>query len=167
LSSEKTMSRAYIVYFLMIAILAGGLAVVVTLGESVRAPDDLSGRWTINWEKAPPEFVGQGEMRIDQSGKFFTIHFEKGPTLTLKLEEKWRGSRDGRQLWMSLDGKPWTLTCSGPISTTEPRRANVLDIQLRGSGSSFSASAARKTDSIAKGAEPSTPLAPAKTADAR
>jgi hypothetical protein len=161
------MRRAYIVYILMVAVLAGGLAVVLTLGDSLRAPDDLSGRWTVNWEKAPPGFSEKGEMRIDQSGQFFTVNFDKGPTLKLKLQDKWRGARDGRALWMSLDGEDWTLTCSGPIPATEPRRVDGLEIQLRGSDSSFSANAARKTETIAKGTDSSAPPAPAKTADAR
>jgi len=161
------MRRAYIVYILMVLALAGGLAVVLTLGDSLRAPDDLSGKWTVNWEKPPPGFAEKGEMRIDQSGQFFTVHFEKGPTLRLKLEDKWRGASDGRYLWMSLDGDPWTLTCSGPISPSEPRRVDGLDLHLRGSNANYSANAARKTETIAKGTDPSAPLAPAKTADAR
>ena len=43
------MSRAYIIYILMFVVLIGGLAVILDLGSAMRAPDDLSGDWTLVW----------------------------------------------------------------------------------------------------------------------
>jgi hypothetical protein len=52
-------------------------------------------------------------MRIDQSGQFFTVHFEKGPTLRLKLEDKWRG---GERWAVSVDVAGW-----GPVDADVQR----------------------------------------------
>jgi hypothetical protein len=46
------MRRAYIVYVLMFAALIGGMTLIWTRGDNVRAPDDLSGDWLIEWDNA-------------------------------------------------------------------------------------------------------------------
>jgi hypothetical protein len=164
------MSRAYLVYFVMAAMLAGGLWLVITLGESLRAPDDLSGNWTVHWEQPPPGFSPKGKMHVDQSGRFFTIKFEQGPTLSLKLNERYSGAREGRHLSMTLTGENCTLACTGSIAGS-PRRADDLRLELRDPthAGTFAGSAARVTDSVAAGASPAPglPAPPAKTADAR
>ena len=76
------MSRAYLVYILMFAVLAGGLAVIVELGGAMRAPDDLSGEWTLAWESSPPPEAGDATMRIEQSGRFFTVRLGKRPPIS-------------------------------------------------------------------------------------
>src|SRR5262245_29520199 len=142
------MSRAYMIYILMAATLAGGLWVIFTLGESLRAPDDLSGNWTVHWDQPPPGFAAKGKMRVDQSGRFFTVKFEDGPTLKLRLADKFRGAQEGRYLSMTLAGDAWTLNCTSSIARTEPRRADDLRLELRG-GSAYTAAAARETEALA------------------
>jgi hypothetical protein len=162
------MSRAYLVYFVMAAMLACGLWVVLTLGESLRAPDDLSGSWAVHWDQPPPGFPANGKMHVDQSGRFFTIKFDQGPTLTLKLNEQYRGAREGRDLSMTLAGENCTLACTGSIAGS-PRRADDLRLELRDRkvGRAFGGNAGRIVDNIAAGAPAASPTPAAKTADAR
>ena len=161
------MRRAYIVYILMVLALAGGLAIVLTLGDSLRAPDDLSGVWNVEWDHRPPHALTQKSvMHIDQSGRFFTGRFEDGPTWRLKLEDNWRGASDGPTLAMSFEGDVYYMNCTGSIPPTEPRRANSLKLEVIGK-LIHTGYASRKPQTIAKGTDPSAPLAPAKTADAR
>jgi len=154
-------------------LLAGGLWVVFTLGDSLRAPDDLSGKWTVHWDQPPAGFPAKGQMHIDQSGRFFTVRFEDGPMLKLKLADKFSGAREGRYLSMTLAGNDVTLSCTGSIGGTEPRRAEDLRLELRGSDGAHTGYAARDVEPLAASATPiqanpaPAPPPPSKTADAR
>src|SRR5437016_4158704 len=113
------MSRAYIIYLLMFAVLAGGLWVIIELGDALRAPDDLSGDWTVAWKDAPP--AGGGEaMRIDQSGKFFVLRLGGGAKpISMTLQPGWKGARDGPTLQMKLVGDAWTANVFGTYPPME------------------------------------------------
>ena len=163
------MTRAYAIYFLMAATLAAGLWLILTLGDSLRAPDDLAGAWTVHWDHTPPtEVPDKTVMHIDQSGRFFTIRFHDGPTWRMKLNEKWRGAREGRQLSMILTGDTWTMRCTGSIRQSEPRRVDDMRIEVEGGKVSYTGYAARRNAQLTASEPPSTPPAPApKTADAR
>src|SRR5438309_9251069 len=93
------MRRAYLVYLLMFAMLGGGMWVILTLGSAMKAPDDLSGEWTVRWDGATEP------MRIDQSGRFFVVRFGKQPPIGMTLQPGWKGARDGRKLEMMLVGE--------------------------------------------------------------
>jgi len=157
------MSRAYVVYLLMALLLVGGLSLIMTLGEARRAPDDLSGEWYVRWDKAPPNYKPIGKLRIDQSGRFFTLRFEGGPAIMMKLDSNWRGSREGRYLWMSFIGDSSTLVCTGSIPPADPRRPEDLMLELHSSGT-FTGYASRKLDQSAAAIPATQPLG---TANAR
>ena len=160
------MSRAYLVYFVMAAMLAGGLWLVLTLGESLRAPDDLSGNWTVHWDQPPHSVPQDSVMHIDQSGRYLTVRFENGPMWRFKLQENWRGARDGQHLAMNFDGDVYHMSCTGTIPATQQRRVDSLQLHVLGK-LTHTGYASRKLDNVAKGQDSSAPVAPAKTADAR
>src|SRR5437667_9320196 len=124
------MSRAYVFYFLMAAILASGLWLILTFGNTLAEPEDLSGDWFVQWDEPRPGFVPSGKLRIDQSGRFFTLHFENGPKMSLKLQDGWTGAKRGRWLYMQLAGNPWTLTCTGTYPLKGAPIPQELNLQL-------------------------------------
>jgi len=77
------MRRAVLFYLLMIFALVGGLSIMVRIGAQMQAPRDVSGTWQIDAAGTAP---GLGPMmRIQQSGRYFHIAFDEGPTLDLTL----------------------------------------------------------------------------------
>jgi hypothetical protein len=126
------MSRAYIVYILMFAILAGGLWVILTLGHATRAPDDLSGDWQVTWTGALPPGGDAPEMHIDQSGQFFEVRLGKRPPLSMKLRPGWKGLRDGPMLAMELDGQPWKMNISGKYPSLASWKIPSIEVELVG-----------------------------------
>jgi hypothetical protein len=127
------MSRAWIIYILMFAVLAGGLWVILVAGGAIRAPDDLAGEWTIAWMTTPPPNGGDAPpvMRIDQSGRFFQVQFGKGNPIPMTLQRGWRGLRDGPRLDMQLAGGIWTLKIDGDIPP-KSLRAPQVNVELIG-----------------------------------
>src|SRR5437667_2880293 len=101
------MSRAYLIYILMFAVLAGGLAVIIELGGAMRAPDDVSGEWMVTWETSSPPGI-PSSMRIEQSGRFFIVRTGKLPPISATLASDWKGARDGPNLRMNLKGEMWS-----------------------------------------------------------
>ena len=124
------MTRAYLFYFLMTACLASGLWLILTFGNTLAAPDDLSGEWLVRWDEPRPGFAPSGKLRIDQSGRFFTLHFENGPTMSLKLQSDWTGARRGRRLFMRLAGSPWGITFTGAFPLKGPQIPDELNLEL-------------------------------------
>jgi hypothetical protein len=121
------MSRAYIIYILMFAALAGGLWVVIELGEAMRAPDDLSGEWTVAWKDGPVD-----TMRIDQSGRFFNLRLGNAKPISMTLQPGWKGASDGPSLRMNLAGNMWRASFSGTYPPTQNWRIGQVDIELIG-----------------------------------
>ncbi len=126
------MRRAYLIYLLMFAILGAGLWVILTLGAAMKAPDDLSGDWTISWDGAPPPNANDPTMHIDQSGRFFVVRFGKKPPFSMRLQPGWKGARDGRKVRMQLNGEVWTLNLTGDIPLSSSWRVPELNVQLIG-----------------------------------
>ena len=126
------MSRAYLVYFVMFAALVGGMLMIWTLGDNVRAPDDLSGEWVVEWDNAPPPESGEPKMRIAQSGRFFVVRFGQRPPMSMTLKDGWTGKADGRNLEMTLARPQWELRLNGPIPGGERWRVPELNLELIG-----------------------------------
>jgi hypothetical protein len=126
------MSRAYLIYILMFAMLAAGLALIIDLGRAARAPDDLSGDWTVAWENSPPPGSDEPTMRIDQSGRFFTVRFGKRPPISATLRPGWKGARDGPALHMSLSDELWSVNLRGTYPAYESWRIPQVQVELVG-----------------------------------
>lgn len=126
------MSRAYVVYVLMFAALIGGMALIWTMGDSVRAPDDLSGEWIVEWDNAPPPESGEPKMRIAQSGRFFVVTFGQRPPMSMTLKDGWTGKSTGRTLNMKLARPQWELRLNGPVPAKNPWRVPELKLELVG-----------------------------------
>jgi len=126
------MNRAYIVYVLMFGALIGGMALIWTMGDSVRAPDDLSGDWVVEWDNAPPPESGEPKMRIAQSGRFFVVTFGRRPPMSMTLKDGWAGKADGRTLDMKLARPQWEMHLNGPIPAKNPWRVPEMKLELVG-----------------------------------
>jgi len=126
------MSKAYTVYVLMFAAAIGGLWVVLTLGKAAKAPDDLSGEWTMKWDVPPlPEFK-DGPMRVSQSGRYFVVRFGAAPGIGFTLQPEWHGARDGRILQMKLHGEGWMMYLHGDIPLGERPKIGEMTVILMG-----------------------------------
>ena len=125
------MSRAYVVYILMFAVLAGGLWVIYEIGGAMRAPDDLSGDWKLTWATPPPPQSSEPLLHIDQSGRFFVVRLGKAKPISMTLRPGWRGARDGRRLQMELAGQAWTMRVDGEIPLKGARTPEV-NVELAG-----------------------------------
>jgi hypothetical protein len=126
------MSRAYLVYIIMFAVLIGGLLLILTLGDSVHAPDDLSGEWTVEWDNAPPPESAEPKMRVDQSGRFFVVTFGRRPPMSMTLKSGWVGASHGRKLDMTLARPLWELRLSGAVPMKEHALVPELKLELVG-----------------------------------
>ena len=126
------MSRAYIVYVLMFGALIGGMALIWAMGDSVRAPDDLSGEWIVEWDNAPPPESGEPKMRIAQSGRFFVVTFGQRPPMSMTLKDGWTGKSNGRTLHMQLARPQWELKLNGAVPAKDPWRVPELKLELVG-----------------------------------
>src|SRR5688500_20233769 len=109
------MSRAYVVYIVTFAVLIGGLLLVLTMGESLRAPDDLAGDWVAEWDNAPPPESGEPKMRVAQSGRFFVVKCGQRPPMSLTLHDGRVGKAGGRTPVMTLSRAPGGLRLHGPV----------------------------------------------------
>jgi hypothetical protein len=126
------MSRAYIIYFLMFAVLVGGLWLIITVGAAMKAPDDLSGDWKIAWYTTPPPELDVATMKIQQSGRFFTIQFGDRKPISMSLVGGWHGARDGRRLQMHLVGAAWKMDITAGIPLRETWHVPEASIALSG-----------------------------------
>lgn len=80
------MSRAWITYAAMLALLALGIAAVLAAGSRLHAPSDLRGRYEAHWEVRPPPGVRDGaDLRIEQSGRYLALSFDGGPRWSVEL----------------------------------------------------------------------------------
>jgi hypothetical protein len=151
------MSRAYVVYFVMFAALVGGMLLIVTMGDAVRAPDDLSGDWVVEWDNAPPPESGEPKMRIAQSGRFFVVRFGQAPPLSMTLQDGWTGRADGRKLDMRLARRrpQAELRLNGPIPAAK-EQWRVPELQLELVGQTGKSGAATRHIGIARRVRPET-----------
>src|SRR5690242_15006230 len=91
------MSRATIIYILVLVVAVAGVMVILNRGERLTAPPDVSGEWTIGRidaaSPAPADTVGR-HLFIEQSGRFVRMNFENGLQLDAKLIYE-RGPQQG------------------------------------------------------------------------
>jgi hypothetical protein len=126
------MSRAWVIYFVMFGLLVGGLLLIMTMGDSVRAPDDLSGNWTVVWDNALPPEAGEPTMHVEQSGRYFVVRFGERPPMSMTLQPGWTGSTEGRRLDMKLARPAWQLRLSGDIPLKQRERVPEVRVELVG-----------------------------------
>jgi hypothetical protein len=95
------MSRASVVYLVMIVVLVGGLWAILAIGGQLSAPEDLRGRWT---PAGPAAWPG---LTVEQSGRYFELSFDG----TAPFGVTAGASGDGGPL--TLDRGPWHVTVEG------------------------------------------------------
>jgi hypothetical protein len=116
----------------MFVVLGGGLWVILEVGTAMKAPDDLSGEWSVAWmTNPPPQSSTPPVLRIDQSGRFFVVRVGNAKPISMTLQPGWRGMRDGRRLEMQLAGGGWLLRLDGDIP---PRgtRTPIVNVEMTG-----------------------------------
>jgi hypothetical protein len=106
------MLRGYVVYILMFAVLGFGLWFVLRVGATLQAPAEIAGEWRVQWETASPSGMGyHGVMRIDQSGRFCTMHFDDKRTMSLKIVDGTALGHDDPKLPVArLSGNGYQMT---------------------------------------------------------
>ena len=107
------MSRATIVYILVLVVAVVGVMVILNRGERLTAPPDVSGEWTIGRidaaSPAPADTVGR-RVFIEQSGRFVRMNFENGLQLDAKLIYE-RAPQQG--VTLRFRSHDWELTAEG------------------------------------------------------
>jgi hypothetical protein len=108
------MSRATLVYIVMLVACAGGLWAILGLGKRLQAPTDLSGVWAVGGEDpSVPKQLGESVV-IDQSGRFVRLNFSNGLLVDLKLKEDQPPAPEaGKNLDMVFEGPRWKLSAFG------------------------------------------------------
>jgi hypothetical protein len=154
------MSRAYIVYIFMFAILAGGMWVILTFGRATGAPDDLAGDWNVLW-MPPHDQNNPVPLRIEQSGRFFLVRVGTTRPLNMTLQPGWKGVQQGPNLQMQLIGEGWKMNISGKYPPAQPR-ISATAIELIGPTARLAGIANRA--GVETG--PTTPASPASPAPA-
>jgi hypothetical protein len=157
-------------YILMFVIAAAGLWVIFTIGMAVRAPDDFSGEWAVQWDQSPTKGASN-TMRVQQSGRFFTVRLGDTPPISMTLDRDWRGRREGRVLRMRLRGEVWTMEVTGDIPINNATQIQLARVELShsGTGTGKYVGIARrgKPDGNVRSAPTPMKKSPAETANAR
>jgi hypothetical protein len=108
------MSRATLVYILVLVGAIGGVMLILNRGEHLTAPPDVSGEWTVGRidaaSPAPANTVGR-RVFIDQSGRFVRMTFESGLQIDAKLHFEPRPPQQG--LTLRFRAPDWELTAEG------------------------------------------------------
>ena len=122
------MSRATLVYILMVLVCVAGTVVILKRGHALHAPPDLSGDWHILGEEAAAnDSSGLGRtMHVEQSGRFVRLRFDRPLTIDVKLLSHISaagGPTTRRAVQMQFRGTEWTLTtlgvgAGGPLACT-------------------------------------------------
>ena len=112
------MSRASVVYLLMIVVFVAGLWAVMAIGGRLAAPEDLRGRWVaVEGADAASRWSG---MSVQQSGEFFQLAFDGGPSdVAVTMHGR---ADDGR---LSLARGPWHVTIDPPTGRPAVRTFHV------------------------------------------
>src|SRR5580765_2033400 len=100
------MSRTTKVYIGMTLALGLGLWGIFVVGGFLNAPRDLSGTWEL---ESGQERFGKS-MRIDQSGRFYHMEFEKGPKLDLRRKSEGSVAANSDAIAIELQGGAWAAT---------------------------------------------------------
>src|SRR5579862_6805732 len=113
------MSRASLVYVVLVAVLVAGLWGVLRVGSGFKAPHDLSGDYKL---EPPTPFPS---LRIEQSGKYVRIAFGgSGPQLDLK----WQGEEGaGDSTVTNLASGDWKVALGWEADSPTGLREVTLD----------------------------------------
>jgi hypothetical protein len=108
------MSRATLIYILVLAAAVGGVTLILNRGARLTAPPDVSGEWDVGRidaaSPAPADTVGK-RVFIEQSGRFVRMTFEKGLQLDAKLHFEPRPHQQG--VTLRFRANDWELTAEG------------------------------------------------------
>ena len=124
------MIRGYIVYILMFVALGAGLWAVIGVGGSLQAPLEIAGTWNVRWDTPSPTGGGHhGKMKIDQSGRYCTFHFDDARTIHMKIVDGTALGRGGSQ-------SPLTRLVGGGFDMVldSAAVADAMTVELTGSG---------------------------------
>src|SRR6266700_2827566 len=97
---DNRMSKSTKVYVGMTLALGLGLWGIFVAGGFLSAPRDLSGTWEL---ESGQEQFGKS-MRIDQSGRFYHLEFEKGPKLDLRRKSEGSVAGDSDAIAIEMTG---------------------------------------------------------------
>src|SRR5688500_8882350 len=108
------MSRATLVYILMLVAGAGGLWLILRAGSGLAATTDLSGVWVVGGEDPNSARDLGHTVFVEQSGRHFRLNFERGLQVDMKVVAETRpDAATGGELEMRMAGGPWTMTAFG------------------------------------------------------
>jgi hypothetical protein len=112
------MSRATLLYIIMLAVCAAGLWVILGFGANLTPPVDLSGQWDLTaTDPRTAERLGE-TLDVAQSGRFLRLSFERGGKYDLKITREMRGGAapppaHAQIFELEAAGKACTLAASG------------------------------------------------------
>ena len=158
------MVRAYAIYIAMFGILIAGMWMILTLGKAKRAPDDMSGKWTVAWDGDAPNGAGD-TMFIQQSGRFWMVQLGQQKAMSMLLEPGWSGARHGPKLHMKLKGQIWTIDLAGNVPLKQP--APMAEVKMQLTGPSHHTATARRAVEPRADAPHAPTTQPIETANAR
>lgn len=118
--------RGYLLYALTFLALAAGLWAVLSIGAALQAPAEIAGQWSVRWETASPSGSGyHGTMKVDQSGRYCTFHFDGARTMSLKMVAgSALGQGDPQQPTARLVGDGYQVTLH-PTATRGALRVEI------------------------------------------
>jgi hypothetical protein len=108
------MSRATVVYIVILVAGVAGLWLIVRMGSTLTAPSDLSGVWGVGGEDpALPALLGQ-TVYVEQSGRYLRLNFERGLQVDLELVGETRPNPETEAgLELRFEGRDWSLAARG------------------------------------------------------
>jgi hypothetical protein len=174
------MSRATVVYIVMLVACVAGLWAILGLGGRLRAPTDLSGVWTVGGEDpSVPKQLGESVI-IEQSGRFVRLNFANGLVVDAKMmTDQPPVPEAGKNLDIVFEGPDWKLiafgsSADGPLifrlvgrerhTFTATRHADVPDVPEAPDAADVQASG--DAGPATADARPRTPAPPAVTVTA-
>jgi hypothetical protein len=141
-----------------------GMWLILTLGKAARAPDDMSGRWSVAWDGDAPNGADD-TMFIQQSGRYWVVQLGQQKPMSMLLEHGWTGARHGPKLRMRLKGQIWTIDLAADVPLKQP--APVAEVRMQLAGPSHHSAVARRIVETHADAHDSPTTQPTETAHAR
>ncbi len=113
------MSRATVVYLVMLVVLVGGLWGVLAIGATLSAPENLDGRWAAAGGSAVNTWKG---LTVEQSGQYFQLAFDDNPAAPTIGVTMVGHPTDGP---LTLARGPWHVTIDGTAGQDAVRTFRV------------------------------------------